>query len=222
MNSMKSALTASLLSAASLVSAATQKPETLLDISGAHWPAARFSNSVLIIVDAQREYAEGRVALCGIREAVDETARLLTRAREAHTPVIHVLQHNPAPRPIFTAGTPMAEEFPALAPVAGEEVVLKSLPNSFASTTLDETLRKLGRKDLIVVGFMTHMCVSATVRSALDHGYRCTVVANACATRDLPDGHGGIVPAAEVHRAELAALADRFATVVTTEAEIER
>jgi hypothetical protein len=35
------------------------------------------------------------------------------------------------------------------------------------------------------------MCVSATVRSALDHGYASTVVAAACATRDLPDPLGG-------------------------------
>ena len=58
------------------------------------------------------------------------------------------------------------------------------------------------------------MCISATVRAALDRGYRTTVVASATATRDLPDPLGGIVPAGEVHRATLAALADRFAIVV--------
>ena len=45
-------------------------------------------------------------------------------------------------------------------------------------------------------------------------GYRCTVVAAACAARDLPDGRGGVVPADMVQRANLAALADRFARVV--------
>jgi nicotinamidase-related amidase len=92
------------------------------------------------------------------------------------------------------------------------------LPSRFARTTLAETLRKLGRNHLIVVGFMTHMCVSTTVRAALDYGYRCTVVAAACGTPDLPDGGG--VPAAVVHRANLAALADRFARVVETVDEI--
>jgi nicotinamidase-related amidase len=68
---------------------------------------------------------------------------------------------------------------------------------------------------LIIAGFATHMCISATTRSALDHGYVSTVVAAACATRDLPDALGkGVVPAAEVQRATLAALADRFATIV--------
>ena len=42
-----------------------------------------------------------------------------------------------------------------------------------------------------------------------------TLVANGCATRDLPDPLGGApLPAAELHRVTLAALNDRFATVV--------
>jgi nicotinamidase-related amidase len=60
------------------------------------------------------------------------------------------------------------------------------------------------------------MCVSATARAALDLGYRTTVIADACATRDLPDGSGGIIDATTVHRVALAELADRFATVVPT------
>ena len=60
---------------------------------------------------------------------------------------------------------------------------------------------------------MTHMCVSSTVRAALDLGIACTVVDKACATRDLPDGEGGAVTAPDLHRAELAALSDRFAMI---------
>jgi nicotinamidase-related amidase len=59
------------------------------------------------------------------------------------------------------------------------------------------------------------MCVSATVRAALDLGYRTTVVADATATRDLPDLAGGVIDAAVVKRVALAELADRFAKVVS-------
>ncbi|HAO40917.1 MAG TPA: cysteine hydrolase, partial [Afipia sp.] len=41
-----------------------------------------------------------------------------------------------------------------------------------------------------------------------------TVVANAAATRDLPDPLGGMIPASVVHRVALTELADRFAIVV--------
>lgn len=70
-------------------------------------------------------------------------------------------------------------------------------------------------------GFMTHMCVEATTRAALDHGYATTVVADATATRDLPDPLGGApVGAVDLQRRSLAAMADRFATVVRSAGEI--
>ena len=75
-------------------------------------------------------------------------------------------------------------------------------------------LEATGRKQLILTGFMTHMCVEATARAALDHGFKTTVVAAATATRDLPDPlTGETVPAAEVQRNALTALSDRFATI---------
>jgi len=217
---MKNIVLSSLIAATALTPALNAAPATLLEIAGAAWPAARLSSSVLIIVDAQREYAEGKLPLACIDDAVSNIATLLTRARTAGTPIIHVVQLNPKNRPIFAEDSPMAEIFPALAPRAGEVVIPKQLPNSFAGTSLDATLQKLGRKDLIIVGFMTHMCVSATVRSALDHGYRSTAVASCCATRDLPDGLGGIVAASDVHRMELAALRDRFAAIARSPDEI--
>jgi nicotinamidase-related amidase len=141
-----------------------------------------------------------------------EVNRLLARARVAGTPVVHVVHRgggglfNPA-GPHFAIAKP-------LAPRPGEAVIEKRLPNAFAGTELQRTLDASGRKQLIITGFMTHMCVSSTARAALDLGYRTTVVASATATRALPDGQGGTVSAEVVQQAALAALADRFATVV--------
>jgi nicotinamidase-related amidase len=189
-------------------------PLTLLEISAAAYPAGRLAESVIVIVDAQRVYVDGRLPLPGVDQALPEIARLLVRARAAGTPVIHVVQHGRPGGAICDPNGPDVVIAEPVAPRPGESVIVKHLPSSFAGTTLDETLKKLGRTHLIVVGFMTHMCVSTTVRAALDRGYRCTVIATACATRALPDGRGGVVPAAIVHRANLAALADRFARVV--------
>jgi nicotinamidase-related amidase len=60
---------------------------------------------------------------------------------------------------------------------------------------------------------MTHMCVSSTARAALDLGFRTTIDANSCATRDLPDGRGGTIAAKTVHDVALAELSDRFAII---------
>ena len=96
----------------------------------------------------------------------------------------------------------------------------KTMANCFFNSTLDEEIAKTGRKDLVVFGYMTHMAVDATVRAALERGFRTTVVGDACATRDLSDGYGKVVPAPEVHLATLAILRDRFAAVVRSEAEV--
>ncbi|WP_076606151.1 isochorismatase family protein [Cystobacter fuscus] len=117
----------------------------------------------------------------------------------------------PTPGGLFDPRGPGSAFVPAVAPIDGEVVVTKGLPNSFAGTPLHDRLKAIGRPELIIVGFMTHMCVSATARAALDLGYRGTVVAAAMATRDLPDPLGGVLSAAELQRAELAALGDRYA-----------
>jgi nicotinamidase-related amidase len=50
-------------------------------------------------------------------------------------------------------------------------------------------------------------------RAAFDLGFSCTVVADACATRDL-QFEGKAIPAADVHAAFMAALAVPYAKVV--------
>lgn len=199
------------------------QPPRLLDIGNAHWAPATLSNATLVIVDAQREYAEGgRLPLHDVASATTEIERLLLRARAAGTPIIHIVQHAGKPgAALFDPAGRTVEIMPPLAPRPGESVLVKHLPNSFTGTGLAEALRATGRKHVIIVGFMTHMCVSTTARATLDQGYPCTIVANACATRDLPDGKGSTVPAETVHAVELAALADRFAEVVPSTDQIQ-
>ena len=194
---------------------------TLLDIAGVERDPARLSKSVLVIIDAQREYLDGTLPLFDIDASLQEAKAVLDRAREAGTPVIHVVHNGKPGGALFDPEGPYVAVADALSPKHGEAVVTKGMPNAFAGTDLEERLSRLGRKDLIVIGYMTHMCVSATVRAALDRGYRTTVVAKATATRDLPDGAGGVVSAQDVQRAALAALADRFATVVPTAGDLQ-
>ena len=190
------------------------RPKTLLELADAPASTTHLTQAVLIVIDAQREYVDGKLPLSGVKSAVAEIATLLARARNAGAPIIHI-KHRGRPGGAFgpdTQGFDIADE---AAPSGAEAVIEKSLPNAFTGTTLQATLDGLGRKQLILTGFMTHMCVEATARAALDHGFKSTVVAAATATRDLPDPlTGEAVPAAEVQRNALAALADRFATVV--------
>ncbi len=191
-------------------------PPTLLDLAGVSAVPGRLSESVVIVIDAQREYVDGKLPLDHVAEALHQTRRLLERARRMHVPVIHIQQISAPGRGIFDPNGPMVQFAPEAMPLPGELVVTKKLPNAFAGTELDERLRGLGRKELIISGYMTHMCVSATARSALDHGFHATVIADACAPRDLPAITGKVLPAATVHEVALTELADRFATIVST------
>lgn len=189
-------------------------PKSLLQIAGAPLHPSALDKSALVIIDAQVEYTKGSLPLAGVDAAIAEASKLLELARHAGVPVFHIVQHAPAGRPLFAEDSPNAAIVPQLNPQGAEVVVRKSLPNAFAGTDLDALIKSTGRTEVILAGFMTHMCVSATARAALDLKYRATVVANATATRDLPDPLGGIIPASVVHRVALSELADRFAIVV--------
>jgi nicotinamidase-related amidase len=196
----------------------TGQTKTLLELAGTPSHPSPLDASVLVIVDAQLEYVTGKLPLAGIEAAIGEAANLLALARRNAVPVIHVVQHSLPGRPLFDPATPFVEIVPALTPLEGEKIITKRLPNAFAGTRLHQALQEIGeatgRNELILAGFMTHMCISATARAALDLGIRATVVAAATATRDVPDPLGGIIPAGTVHRTALAELADRFAIVV--------
>jgi nicotinamidase-related amidase len=187
--------------------------KTLLQLSGATPVPSRLGSSVLVLIDIQNEYFDGPLKLAGVEAATQVAAGLLTRARALGTPVVHV-RHRGRAGGAFDPGAPRGQIHALVAPLAGEAIVDKGLPNSFANTSLAEVLAGIGPRPLVVAGFMTHMCVSATVRSALDRGFSSTVAQDATATRDLPDPTGGVLPADTIHRAALAAIADRFATVV--------
>ena len=190
------------------------EPRTLLDMAGVPNRPHCLAEAAVVMIDAQMEYVSGRLPLAGIEPALEVGARLLAAARAAGRPVVHVQQRGKGDG-LFGPDSPFFAIAPQAAPAQGEAVVEKVVPNALADGVLDTRLKELGVANIIVAGFMTHLCVSTTARAALDLGYGCTVLASACATRDLPDGQGGVVPAADVHRVEIAALADRFAMIAT-------
>lgn len=95
-------------------------------------------------------------------------------------------------------------------------VITKRFPNAFRETPLQATLDARGVRRLVIVGAMSHMCIDAGTRAAVDLGYACTVVHDACATRDQTFGEQ-IMPAAQVHAAFMAALGFAYARIVDTD-----
>lgn len=197
-------------------------PKTLLQMAGANLTPPPLKDAALVIVDAQNEYWDGKLKLPGVEPAVAAIERLLTAARKAGSPIIHVVHHGAPGGAVFDPEGHGGAIVAPLTPQEGEPVCPKSLPNSFTSKAFLDALESTGvaeaKKQLIIVGFMAHMCISSTARAALDHGYFSIIPADAVADRPLPDiltdNGKGIQNPDNLIRAELAALGDRFSLIV--------
>jgi nicotinamidase-related amidase len=171
----------------------------------------------LVIVDIQNDYFPGgRNPLEGPEQAAAHARELLDAFRASGEPVVHIQHVWDAPDAAFMApGTPGVEIHEKVRPADGETVFQKANPNSFLATPLEGHLREAGISSLVVCGMMTSMCVDATVRAAVDLGFETTLAHDACATMPLEFG-GRSIPAADVHAAFVAALADGYAEVLPT------
>jgi len=102
----------------------------------------------------------------------------------------------------------------ALRPLEREIVIDKPGYSAFSHTTLQQVLMRRGIETLIITGITTEVCVSSTLRTAVDLGYRCITVSDACASGDPV-----------LHKAALAMIGVEggvFGEVATTAAVVER
>ncbi|KAF1996330.1 Isochorismatase hydrolase [Amniculicola lignicola CBS 123094] len=184
-------------------------PQTFRSILGVAPSTASPTDSALIIIDAQKEYASGKLTVTNAEPSGKVIASLLERYRSANGHIVHILHRTPEGAPLFTPDTPLAEPFDILKPKDGEEVIWKQFPGSFAQTTLGEVLEKWGVKKLVLVGYMAHVCVSTTAREAHQKGYDVLLVEDGIGDRDIVGAKGE-----EVTSMVLKELADVFGTVV--------
>ncbi|MFF0187585.1 isochorismatase family protein [Streptomyces sp. NPDC005244] len=176
---------------------------------------ATLSDATLILVDFQNTYTQGVMELDGWRAAVNNAEELLRRARRTGTPVIHIVDKG------YDLKSKAGRIIPALKPAKGEPVVEKTVPNGFHGTNLASEVKKAGRENVIIAGFMTNMCTLFTTQGAFLNGNRPTVVADASATRALPlNGSPNGIPARQVHESALATVQDLYGVVVPSQRSI--
>lgn len=125
--------------------------QSFRQIVGASPSSASPSNSTLIIIDAQNEYASGKLAVTNASSSRKAIAALLQKYRDAGGRVVHVVHQTPNGAPVFTPDSELAQEFEELKPKDGEKVVKKIHPSSFAETDLAEYL---GGGKVVLTGYM--------------------------------------------------------------------
>jgi len=168
-------------------------------------------DTALLIIDIQDfYYPGGKLPLVNPEAAGKNAAKLLAAFRKKAYPVIHV-RHN------FEPGGSIHED---VKPLDTEKVISKDYANSFRGTDLLEYLHENKIKTLIICGMQTHMCVEAATRAAADYGFKCTVIQDACTTRDLTyEDH--VIKAADVHYSTLSSLKS-YANIMTTQEFLEK
>jgi nicotinamidase-related amidase len=190
---------------------------TLRTLTGMPATPASLADSTLIMIDLQNTYTRGVMELEGVQPALDQAAELLDRARSAGIPVLHI-QHDAGPGTPYDVRAEIGAIVNRVAPRDGEPVIVKNYPNSFTGTDLNERLAP--GSNLVLAGFMTHMCVNSTARGAFSLGHHPAVVSGATATRALPGADGEPVSAAALQAASLAAIADLFSVVVAKASDL--
>ena len=82
-------------------------------------------DSALIIIDAQNEYASGKLKVSNLESTRKAIGELLERYRVSRGKIIHVKHSVPDGAPVFTPGTKLFDEFDELSPKDGEKVCTK-------------------------------------------------------------------------------------------------
>jgi nicotinamidase-related amidase len=158
--------------------------------------SAQTSHKALLIIDIQDFYFPGgKSALVEPEKAAANAALLLTDFRKKNMKVIHV-RHNSEP------GGKIND---IVKPLPSEKIISKDAVNSFLGTDLLEFLKANKTDTLVICGMQTHMCVEAATRAASDYGFKCILIHDACATKDLKFGDYTI-KAADVHYSTLSTL----------------
>jgi nicotinamidase-related amidase len=170
----------------------------------------------LMLIDIQNDYFPGgKMELVGIEAGSMKAKELLELFRKNNLPTFHI-QHESLGKGagFFLPDTEGAEIHESVKPLPTDSVIQKHFPNSFRDTDLLEKLKSSDVTALVICGAMSHMCIDATTRAAADYGFKCTVIHDACATRDLQFGDT-VVPAEQVHASFMAALGFAYAKVTS-------
>lgn len=176
--------------------------------------ASVMRKAALIIVDMQVGMRWPEAARRNNHQAEEVIAGLLAHWRRHGAPVVHVRHMSRTPGSPFWPGQPGAQFQPALAPLAGEHVVEKNVPDAFINTGLERWLHVRGIDALLIVGVSTNNSVESTARTAGNLGFKAYVAEDGCYAYAQIDHDGVHRSAQEVHAMALSNLHGEYATVI--------
>ncbi|WP_417310646.1 isochorismatase family protein [Devosia sp.] len=177
------------------------------------------SDTALLVIDAQESFRQrSNWFETDHARYLERQQALIDGAVAAGIPVVRVLHHEPeGVFELFSGHVRSLEEL-RLTP---EAEFLKTRHSALVGTGLDVWLTEHGIRRLLISGIRTEQCCETTTRHASDLGWQVDFVAEATLTTPL-DYNGRTLSPAEITERTCAALAGRFATVVTVDEALGR
>lgn len=147
-----------------------------------------------LLIDVQERLLP---AVDGGAETVLSTARLIRGLRILDVPIVPI-RHYPKG---------LGDLVPQLREALGEyEASDKITFSAWETPEIAQRIQSLGKKNWLVFGMETHVCVQQTVTDLMDNGYRAAVIADCAASRNSYDrrialrrleGEGAVLATAE-------------------------
>ena len=180
------------------------------------------SRRALLVVDVQNEYISGKLPIeyPDVQRSLANIAHTMDASHDSSIPVVVVQNTSPPGAPIFRKGTPGWALHEVVASRPCDHYVEKHLPSAFAGTDLAEWIATRRIDTLVVVGYMTHHCVDATIKHAMQAGIAVEFLADAAGSVSYAN-RAGTVSAKDIHTAFAVVLQSRFAAVLSTAEWIE-
>jgi nicotinamidase-related amidase len=174
------------------------------------------ADPVLIVIDLQEAMRAERTSEWpwANDDAPQVAGRLLADFRAKGGRVIHVHHHTDWPGDGFNPDNPLCAAMAEVAPIPGEDIVVKHGSSAFIGTDLAARLD--GVTDLVICGGEANMCVESTVRMAGNLGFKVTLVADALVCFPREGRNGQVFPPQAVLDMSLANLRG-FARISTCE-----
>jgi len=167
----------------------------------------RPEGTALVVVDIQEKLLP---VIAGRERILAGCRTLLHLAAVLELPVILTTQYRKGLGPFL----------PELAELAGVEPLDKVAFSCFGSDAFRDRLRETGRRQLLVAGIESHICVTQTALGAIEEGFSVHVLADAVGSR-LEDNHriglgrmeraGALISSVEMSAYELLGRADSAA-----------
>lgn len=173
--------------------------------------------TALIMTGFQMEFFTGILPVPDAYNLVERAVKIMDWADKNKIKTIHMPKTAKSPAsPVYAPDSEGASFHPELAPRKNHLMFPKYGTSIFAGTILHGNLQADGIDTLILAGMTTPLSIMISAHDAWSLGYKCLVLADLTASRDLLSwDKTKVVSASKIQEACLAAIEDRFAQVIS-------